>query len=158
VTVPAKSAKPVKVAVVGAHLSGQPLNGQLAERNAKLIETARTGLGYRLYALANTSPPKPGLVFDGGGPGAIEVEIWEMDEQVLRVVRGADPGTFKYRHRDARRRPNGEMLSLRGPRDTRGGRHHRLRRLEGLAQPFNCRLALGSNWRRRPFTRPRDRH
>ena len=84
VTVPTKSTKStksVKVAVVGAHLSGQPLNGQLVERNAKLIETARTGPGYRLYALANTSPPKPGLVFDGSGPGGIEVEIWEMDEE-----------------------------------------------------------------------------
>jgi allophanate hydrolase len=81
VTVPTRSGKSVKVAVVGAHLSGQPLNGQLGERNAKLIETARTGPGYRLYALAGTSPPKPGLVFDGIGPGAIEVEIWEMDEK-----------------------------------------------------------------------------
>ena len=35
--------------------------------------------GYRLYALAGTSPPKPGLVFDGAGSGGIEVEIWEMD-------------------------------------------------------------------------------
>ena len=76
----AKPAKSVKVAVVGAHLSGQPLNGQLVERQAKLIETTRTAAGYRLYAFANTSPPKPGLVFDGTGQGAIEVEIWEMDE------------------------------------------------------------------------------
>jgi allophanate hydrolase len=83
VTVPTKSAKSVKVAVVGAHLSGQPLNGQLIERNAKLIETARTGRGYRLYALAGTSPAKPGLVFDGSGPGGIEVEIWEMDEEAF---------------------------------------------------------------------------
>jgi allophanate hydrolase len=80
VTVPARSAKSVKVAVVGAHLSGQPLNGHLVEREAKLLETTRTGPGYRLYALADTSPPKPGLVFDGTGAGAVEVEIWEMDE------------------------------------------------------------------------------
>lgn len=74
--------KPTKVrlAVVGAHLSGQPLNVQLAERKAQCIETTRTGAGYRLYALANTTPAKPGLVFDGTGAGAIEVEIWEMDE------------------------------------------------------------------------------
>jgi allophanate hydrolase len=72
--------KTVKVAVVGAHLSGQPLNIQLLERKAKLIETTRTGAGYRLYALADTSPSKPGLVFDGAGAGAVEVEIWEMDE------------------------------------------------------------------------------
>jgi len=81
ITVPAKPATSVRVAVVGAHLSGQPLNGQLVERNARLIETARTSPGYRLYALAGTSPAKPGLVFDGSGPGGIEVEIWEMDEK-----------------------------------------------------------------------------
>jgi allophanate hydrolase len=75
-----KPTKSVVVAVVGAHLFGQPLNGQLVERNAKLVETTRTAAGYRLYALADTSPPKPGLVFDGAGPGGIEVELWDMDE------------------------------------------------------------------------------
>jgi allophanate hydrolase len=74
-----RSAKLVKVAVVGAHLSGQPLNWQLVERGARLVETIRTATGYRLYALAGTSPPKPGLVFDGSGAGGIEVEVWEMD-------------------------------------------------------------------------------
>jgi allophanate hydrolase len=70
----------LSLAVVGAHLSGQPLNGQLVERNARLVRTARTAKGYSFYALANTTPPKPGLVFDGRGAGGIEVEIWEMDE------------------------------------------------------------------------------
>ncbi len=75
------AAKPtVELAVVGAHLSGQPLNGQLVERQARLVETTRTASGYRLYALAGTSPPKPGLLFDGDGSGGIEVEIWEMDK------------------------------------------------------------------------------
>jgi len=78
--VTAAARKKIAVAVVGAHLSGQPLNGQLVERNATLIETTHTGAGYSLYALAGTSPPKPGLVFDGIGAGAIEVEIWEMEE------------------------------------------------------------------------------
>jgi allophanate hydrolase len=76
----ANPVKSVRVAVVGAHLTGQPFNFQLVERKAKLIETTCTGFGYRLYALACTTPPKPGLVFDGTGAGAIEVEIWEMDE------------------------------------------------------------------------------
>jgi len=80
---PTKPATSVKVAVVGAHLSGQPLNAQLVERKAKLIETARTAVGYRLYALAKTTPAKPGLVFDSTGQGGIEVEIWEMDEAVF---------------------------------------------------------------------------
>lgn len=68
-----------RVAVVGAHLTGQPLNSQLIERRARLIGTMRTAVGYSFYALPGTVPPKPGLVFDGVGRGGIEVEIWEMD-------------------------------------------------------------------------------
>ena len=65
------------------NLTGQPLNWQFVERKAKLIETTHTGPGYRLYALADNSPAKPGLVFDDTGPGAIEVEVWEMEEGVF---------------------------------------------------------------------------
>lgn len=80
---PPVSSKPrpvVQVAVVGAHLSGQPLNTQLIERSAKLIRTARTAAGYSFYALADTTPRKPGLVYDGKGAGKIEVEVWELSE------------------------------------------------------------------------------
>jgi allophanate hydrolase len=87
-----KPTKSIKVAVVGAHLSGQPLNGQLLERQAKLLETTRTGPGYRLYALADTSLPKPGLVFDGTGAGGIEVEIWDMDEGAFGSFVALIPG------------------------------------------------------------------
>ena len=67
------------LAVVGAHLSGQPLNRQLTERGARLTATTKTAPGYRLYALADTTPPKPGLVRAPGfdGPG-IEVEVWAV--------------------------------------------------------------------------------
>jgi allophanate hydrolase len=68
-----------RVAVVGAHLSGQPLNSQLVERGARLVATTRTGPGYSFYALPGTVPLKPGLVCDGVGKGGIEVEVWEMD-------------------------------------------------------------------------------
>ena len=68
----------IQVAVVGAHLTGQPLNWQLLERGARHIDTIKTSASYRLYALAGTSPPKPGLqrVTDNGS--AIEVEVWEL--------------------------------------------------------------------------------
>jgi allophanate hydrolase len=68
-----------QVAVVGAHLTGQPLNSQLTERGARLVKTCKTATNYRLYALANTTPPKPGLVREEGfaGPG-IELEVWSM--------------------------------------------------------------------------------
>ena len=67
------------IAVVGAHLSGQPLNYQLIERKAQLVRTCRTHSGYRLYALKNSVPPKPGLLRVHGfeGPG-IELEIWAL--------------------------------------------------------------------------------
>ncbi|MDB5961585.1 MAG: allophanate hydrolase [Massilia sp.] len=69
----------VRVAVVGAHLSGMPLNFQLTERGATLAASTRTAPAYRLYALAGTVPPKPGMVRVNGAEGtAVEVEIWEM--------------------------------------------------------------------------------
>lgn len=69
----------VKVAVVGAHLSGMPLNSQLTERGARLLATTETAPDYRFYALAGTVPPKPGLLRVAPGQGApIQLELWEM--------------------------------------------------------------------------------
>jgi allophanate hydrolase len=74
----------VLMAVVGAHLTGQPLNRQLTSRRARLTRTVRTVKDYKLYALPNTTPPKPGLVYSPGfaGPG-IEVEVWAMPENTV---------------------------------------------------------------------------
>jgi allophanate hydrolase len=72
-------AQTVRVAVVGAHLSGMPLNWQLTDRGAMLAQRTSTAAQYRLYALAGTVPPKPGMVRVPAGQGsAIEVEVWEM--------------------------------------------------------------------------------
>jgi allophanate hydrolase len=69
----------VALAVVGAHLRGQPLNGQLLEAGARFVAATTTSPGYRLYALANTSPPKPGLVRNTKNDGApISVEVWDV--------------------------------------------------------------------------------
>lgn len=78
--IPGLHAEPVvRVAVVGAHLSGMPLNGQLTERGARLVATTTTAPDYRLYALPGTTPPKPGLVRVAPATGgAIAVEVWEM--------------------------------------------------------------------------------
>ena len=69
-------------AVVGAHLEGQPLHGQLVERRARRAARTRTAPRYRLHVLSNTTPPKPGLarVADHEGQ-AIEVEVYEMPAQ-----------------------------------------------------------------------------
>jgi allophanate hydrolase len=55
-------AEPVMaLAVVGAHLAGMPLHGQLVERQACLLEATQTAPRYQLFALPGTVPPKPGL-------------------------------------------------------------------------------------------------
>ena len=80
------------MAVVGAHLTGQPLNWQLTERKARLVQATRTHADYRLYALANTTPAKPGLVFSPGfGGDGIEVEVWAMPEETVGSFLNAIP-------------------------------------------------------------------
>jgi len=76
---PVVPASTIDLAVVGAHLTAQPLNHQLTSRGATLVRDTRTAADYRFYALANTTPPKPGLVREPGfaGPG-IEVEVWRL--------------------------------------------------------------------------------
>ena len=68
----------VQVAVVGAHLSGMPLNTQLTERRARLLEQTTTTPNYRLFALPNTTPPKPGLQRVEQDGAEIVLEVWEM--------------------------------------------------------------------------------
>ncbi len=68
----------VRLAVAGAHLSGQPLNHQLTALGARLAWSGRTAPSYRLYALSNTTPPKPGLARVAAGGAPITVELWEL--------------------------------------------------------------------------------
>jgi allophanate hydrolase len=68
------------LAVVGAHLSGQPLNRELTELGARFVREAHTAACYLLYAL-DTTPAKPGLVrsAEPGDGERIELEVWELD-------------------------------------------------------------------------------
>ena len=68
----------VKLAVVGAHLKDMPLHWQLTSRDAAFVEATTTAPTYRLYALANSTPPKPALVHSEDG-AAIAVEVYELD-------------------------------------------------------------------------------
>lgn len=67
----------IRVAVVGAHLTGMPLNFQLTTRDAVHIETTTTSQNYALYALNGTVPPKPGLARQQDGQSII-VELWDV--------------------------------------------------------------------------------
>jgi allophanate hydrolase len=78
----------IKLAVCGAHLAGQPLNHQLLELNATLVESTITAPRYRLYVLPGEPPFRPGLVRDMTAGNAIEVEVWNLPlEQVGAFVR-----------------------------------------------------------------------
>ena len=69
----------IRVAVVGAHLSGMPLNKQLTERGASLVSSTETAPDYRLFALPDSVPPKPGLLRVAAGEGnRIALEVWDM--------------------------------------------------------------------------------
>jgi allophanate hydrolase len=69
----------VLLAVVGAHLSGMPLNHELRALGSRFITATATAPDYRLYALPGTMPPKPGLLRVAAGHGsAIALEVWAM--------------------------------------------------------------------------------
>jgi allophanate hydrolase len=70
----------IEIVVVGAHLSGLPLNRELVDLGAAFWREAATTADYRLFALPGTEPAKPGLlrVADGAG-AAIKVEVWTLD-------------------------------------------------------------------------------
>src|SRR6202030_4621173 len=68
----------IAIAVVGAHLSGMVLNGELKALGGRLLEQARTAPDYKLYAL-DTTPPKPGMLRVQAGAGSsIELEVWAL--------------------------------------------------------------------------------
>lgn len=69
----------IDLVVVGAHLSGMPLNGQLKKLDAQFSRAVKTAPAYRLYALAGQSVPKPGLVRVASGGMAIDVEVWRLE-------------------------------------------------------------------------------
>lgn len=67
----------VKLAVVGAHLEDMPLHWQLTSREATFVGAFETAANYRLYAIADSIPPKPALVHDESG-SSIKVEVYEL--------------------------------------------------------------------------------
>ncbi len=72
------AAPTLALAVVGAHLSGLPLNGQLTDRGGRLRMATHTAAQYRLFALPGTVPPKPGLLRVASGGSAIAIEVWDV--------------------------------------------------------------------------------
>jgi len=87
-TAPSQGAR---VAVVGAHMQGLALNGQLLELGARYVKTTRTAPEYRFYVLPGTQPERPGLVRVHSEGAAIEVEVWDMSWAALGALMGKVP-------------------------------------------------------------------
>lgn len=71
----------IELGVVGAHLSGMPLNGELTSRGGQFVRATHTGPHYRLYALARQGEgaQRPGLLRVGPEEGEkIALEIWAL--------------------------------------------------------------------------------
>ncbi|WP_042693810.1 allophanate hydrolase, partial [Azospirillum sp. B506] len=67
----------ISLLVVGAHLSGQPLNRQLTDVGGRLVGAAMTAPRYRLYALPG-EPARPGMLRVAESGVAIPGELWEL--------------------------------------------------------------------------------
>ena len=93
----------IEIAVVGAHLSGLPLNRELVELGAAFSREVETTRDYRLFAMPGTVPAKPGLlrVTDGSG-SAIKAEVWTLDrggfgEFVAKIPAPLGIGTIRLK-------------------------------------------------------------
>jgi allophanate hydrolase len=69
----------IEIAVVGAHLSGMPLNRELRDLGGVFARTAATEASYEFYALPGGPPKRPGLVRVAAGTGhKIAMEVWAL--------------------------------------------------------------------------------
>ncbi len=76
------------LAVVGAHMSGLPLNDALRELGAAFVRRTKTAPRYRLHHLPGTVPARPGLfpVADEQQGSEILAEVWELPHQAAGAL------------------------------------------------------------------------
>ena len=97
----------IAIAVVGAHLSGMALNGELTCARRAAAGSRRTAPDYRLYALPSTRRRSPACCASSPARASpIELEIWALSAGGVRTIRRRDPAAALDRHRCARRRPH----------------------------------------------------
>ena len=119
----------ITIAVVGAHLSGMALNGELQVLGGRLIEATATAPDYKLYAL-DTTPPKPGMLrVDAGAGHSIKLELWALSAAAFGKVRRRDSAAARDRHDTAGGWPRREGICGGARRDQWRARYFIVRRL-----------------------------
>ena len=129
----------IELAVVGAHLSGLPLNRELTQIGGRYLRGVRTTPDYRLYALPGGPPARPGLLRVGDGTGAaIETEVWALPQDSFgRFVAGIPAplgiGTVRLADGTAPKGFLAEAEGVAGAEDISGLGSWRAYRAAGLA-------------------------
>ena len=119
----------ITIAVVGAHLSGMALNGELQALGGRLLEATATAPDYKLYAL-DTTPPKPGMLrVDTGAGHSIKLELWALSAAAFGKFVAAIPPPLGDRHDPAGGWTRREGFSGRARSDRRRARYFVVRRL-----------------------------
>jgi allophanate hydrolase len=102
---PAAGPDETAVALVGAHMSGLPLNGRITALGGRFLEETRTAPEYRLHALAGGPPARPGLLRVAEGGASVAVELWAMTAPALGALLAEIPsplGLGRVRLEDGR--------------------------------------------------------
>lgn len=133
----------LEVALVGAHMDGLPLNGEITALGGRLDRAAVTAPCYRLYALPGGPPHRPGLLRVAEGEGAaIALEVWRIPSMRIGALLAAIPsplglGTLRLADGTA---PHGFLVEAEGVRGARditgfGGWRTFLARADGATGP-----------------------
>ncbi len=76
------AANGIELVVVGAHLSGMPLNHELTSRGARFLRAVPTTPDYKLFALQGGPPFRPGLLRVAPGEGVpVATEVWAISAE-----------------------------------------------------------------------------
>ncbi len=111
----------MEIVLVGAHMAGLPLNGQIAALGGVFSRATSTAPRYRLHLLPGSPPPRPGLLRVPDGEGtAIAVEVWTLPCAAIGALLAAIPaplclGTLLLADGTT---PHGFLAEAEGVRDT----------------------------------------
>jgi allophanate hydrolase len=74
------------IVLVGAHMSGLPLNALVTGRGGRLQRRTMTASGYRMVRVPGTGVPRPALLPDPDGTQTFAVEVWEVPLQAIGAL------------------------------------------------------------------------
>lgn len=82
----------LEIALVGAHMTGLPLNGAILALGGRFLRASATAPCYRLYALPGGPPARPGLLRVPEGEGAsIALEVWALPSGKIGALLASIP-------------------------------------------------------------------